>query len=503
MTSRGSISTQSWKFSARFSGGFVQQAPQLWQSRGTGAAEASARPSPAPCLNVALAGASLPDYARSMWSPAWRTTALAACVLALACSSGPAARGQPALAAEQGAKPEPGSPVASGAAPRVYNPSVPSATVYGGPSTPPLNADPLARAIRQALVKRVREAGLPPPQADGRIDRAAAELAAWQGPLGHELVNFIWHHVGLPEPQPGVTSLRTNAADAEVVGQVLQHTEEALAHGAWARMGVGVARGRDDVGVVILLGSVDVALEPLPRRLPAGGSAAVKGEVPSNYRKPEIVVTTPKGQIGRLPSEGAGARFSGTFSCLQGDGRYDVEVLATGPKGPEVMVNVPVYCNQPVPARFEPTSAAETAFGTAHTPEAVERAMVEAINRARRARGLSALREDARLVRLARAHSRDMAANRTISHLSSKGEDAQVRVLAAGLAPRLVAENVGTATTAAAVHEGFMGSPGHRANVLKPQATHVGVGVVLGPAPNGMDVWYVTELFAAFPAAKR
>jgi uncharacterized protein YkwD len=39
-----------------------------------------------------------------------------------------------------------------------------------------------------------------------------------------------------------------------------------------------------------------------------------------------------------------------------------------------------------------------------------------------------------------------------------------------------------------------MRSPGHRANILDPSMTHVGVGVV-----RGSDRWYVTQTFLERP----
>lgn len=444
------------------------------------------------------------DYDVEVTSPrAIRWKLLAGLWLWAACSHRPAqsrdVSSTPASAAPLPVAGHPQRPVPV-SQPTVFTPAVPSAKAYGGPPLPALNTDPLARQIRRELTERARKAGFAPPASDGRLDQAATELAAWQGPLGHDLVNFVCHHVGLAEPQPGVTSLRSNHGDPDLVEHVVQHTQEALTHSAWARLGVGVSRAQGEVGVVVLLGSAAVQLQPVPRTLKAADTAQVQGRIPVGFTQPQVVVTTPGGRTGRLPLAAKGLGFSSSFRCLEGPGRYDVEVLASGPRGPEVMVNVPVYCDEAPPSRFE--LRPDTVFGDASSPEAVEQAMLAAINRERQKRGIAAVKSDPRLAELARAHSRDMAEQRAISHLSSRGQDAQVRVQAAGLSPRLVAENVGTATTASAVHEGFMGSPGHRSNVLDPRATHVGVGAVEGLAPNGLMVWYVSELYAGFASAK-
>jgi uncharacterized protein YkwD len=57
------------------------------------------------------------------------------------------------------------------------------------------------------------------------------------------------------------------------------------------------------------------------------------------------------------------------------------------------------------------------------------------------------------------------------------------------------AENVGYITdrfaVADALHQAFMASPGHRANILNPRATHMAIGVY----QDGGKIW-VTERFA-------
>jgi len=46
---------------------------------------------------------------------------------------------------------------------------------------------------------------------------------------------------------------------------------------------------------------------------------------------------------------------------------------------------------------------------------------------------------------------------------------------------RRLGENVGRGPSASAIHSGFMGSPTHRANVLQPAYTQIGVGDVIAP----------------------
>jgi hypothetical protein len=63
----------------------------------------------------------------------------------------------------------------------------------------------------------------------------------------------------------------------------------------------------------------------------------------------------------------------------------------------------------------------------------------------------------------------------------------------------LVLENVARAYSPSEAQGGFMNSPGHRANVLHAEATHVGVGVVVGREVSGRRELYVTQLFYMVP----
>ena len=57
------------------------------------------------------------------------------------------------------------------------------------------------------------------------------------------------------------------------------------------------------------------------------------------------------------------------------------------------------------------------------------------------------------------------------------------RLQAAGISFRVAGENLAYAPTVEIAHRGLMNSPGHRANILSPDFTRVGIGVIV--APNG------------------
>ena len=111
-----------------------------------------------------------------------------------------------------------------------------------------------------------------------------------------------------------------------------------------------------------------------------------------------------------------------------------------------------------------------------------ESALVTKINAARAAAGLPAVSVRADLVAAARRHSGAMAERNELYHSSLSGI----------CCFRALAENVGFGATPTVVHVAFMGSSGHRANILNPAMRQVGVGVV----SSGGQLW-VTEIFRA------
>jgi hypothetical protein len=89
---------------------------------------------------------------------------------------------------------------------------------------------------------------------------------------------------------------------------------------------------------------------------------------------------------------------------------------------------------------------------------------------------------------VAKAHSEDMAANGFVGHVSPTTGDAPARFERAGIVGAVVRENVARGYGPKGIHESLMNSPGHRANLLAADITHVGIGVVFGdPESSAAD----------------
>ena len=90
--------------------------------------------------------------------------------------------------------------------------------------------------------------------------------------------------------------------------------------------------------------------------------------------------------------------------------------------------------------------------------------------------GCSAVRVDSRLQTAAELHSKDMVDRNYFDHTTPDGKDPGDRAAAQGY-PNWSGENIAQGyPTPAAVVQGWMNSPGHRANILNCQSKATGVG---------------------------
>ncbi|MFJ8632175.1 CAP domain-containing protein [Streptomyces sp. NPDC093568] len=118
--------------------------------------------------------------------------------------------------------------------------------------------------------------------------------------------------------------------------------------------------------------------------------------------------------------------------------------------------------------------------------------VVDLTNRERARAGLHPLAVDPALTGAAQAYSTDMAVRAFYSHTSPEGTQPWDRAAAAGSRMRTIGENIACGQRSAGeVVDGWMNSPGHRANILKRDFTHIGIGFA-GGGPAGT---YWTQLF--------
>jgi uncharacterized protein YkwD len=140
-----------------------------------------------------------------------------------------------------------------------------------------------------------------------------------------------------------------------------------------------------------------------------------------------------------------------------------------------------------------PATRASTAPAVTGTA-AFEAQVVTLVNTQRATAGCSALRVDRRLTSAARTHSADMATRGYFDHTTPDGVDFASRITHAGYRWSAAAENIAAGQrTPAAVMAAWMGSAGHRHNILDCGLRDIGVG--LAYSEDGRPYW--TQDFAA------
>jgi hypothetical protein len=123
-------------------------------------------------------------------------------------------------------------------------------------------------------------------------------------------------------------------------------------------------------------------------------------------------------------------------------------------------------------------------WGSAATAaETQAAAFVRKANAERTSRGLPAYTVASDLATVARRHSERMAAKHTLYHNPNLGSEVS--------GWQVVGENVGMGGDVDSIHQAFMDSPEHRANILARDYTQIGIGTVV----DADGVLWVTQVF--------
>ena len=202
----------------------------------------------------------------------------------------------------------------------------------------------------------------------------------------------------------------------------------------------------------------------------AHGGAGDDGEVETaNGRDPDgRRVTGPDASI----TVGAGPSMTGAAPSATVP--PSTEPATTVPPAPATTAQPTTTAAPPPPTTAAPPP---TTAPPPPPPASAADQVVALANEARAQAGCGPLRVDARITAAAQAHSDDMAANGYFSHDSLDGRSFADRLRAAGY-PSPGGENIAQGQRSAqSVHQAWMNSSGHRANILNCGFTTIGVGV--------------------------
>jgi uncharacterized protein YkwD len=126
-------------------------------------------------------------------------------------------------------------------------------------------------------------------------------------------------------------------------------------------------------------------------------------------------------------------------------------------------------------------------------PQQLEIRLTDWLNRERDLNGLTILTRDETLGEIARFHCRKMAAENKLSHHFPDYPPLNQRAADAGLYFTRIGENVASGETFVMrfVHQALMDSPEHRKNILLPEYSHLGIGII-----KQDEIYYTTQVFA-------
>jgi cysteine-rich secretory family protein len=129
--------------------------------------------------------------------------------------------------------------------------------------------------------------------------------------------------------------------------------------------------------------------------------------------------------------------------------------------------------------------------GLAGAQSPAEKQLFDLVNHERQKAGVSRFEWSDKLAQAALAHSKLLDRHQELSHQFAGEPPLQQRVGVTGLRFNSVAENVAEAPEVETAHKGLMNSPGHRANILNPDYSAIGIAIV----QDGGEL-FVTQDFA-------
>ncbi|MEU4196080.1 CAP domain-containing protein [Kribbella sp. NPDC026611] len=150
----------------------------------------------------------------------------------------------------------------------------------------------------------------------------------------------------------------------------------------------------------------------------------------------------------------------------------------TAPSRDSTRTPQPTKTRKPTPKPSHtatPTPTRTTKPGGSSGP--AESQVLALTNQERSKAGCGPLRTISSLTKAAEAHAADMVDQHYFAHDSLDGRSPFDRMKAAGFSGGAMAENIAVGySSAAAVVDGWMNSPGHRANMLNCSYTMIGIG---------------------------
>jgi len=355
------------------------------------------------------------------------------------------------------------------AAPIVLGPLTAPATAYNEVATAP--STPLRDGVFDALRELARERG--DPRRDARLDLASDDLAALVARGGQPTaaaVDFVLHGRGVIEPTTRVLVAHADTADA-ILAELREPLGDSLFFGN-ARVGLGGGGARPLV--VVVTHAALVAIEPVPRVLPARGEAQLAATLDPMFHGPEITLAHEDARgIAEHPPVWKSDRYAFRATLACGDHTGTAWVLIEARDDREAVARLALF---PIACGQAPLDTYKLEPATAVADGAIARRLAAIINRERAAAGLSALRGDLRADAAAHREVLLMQRSHSVAHALGNTTTAE-RLRTANLIPPSALEATLHAPDVVAAAEILMNERGYRDILARPEVTHVGVAI--------------------------
>ncbi len=390
-----------------------------------------------------------------------------------------------------------------------FAPSRPPALNYGPDATATCPSDENMR-LTAAEIDNAKLGK--PVQTDGRLCAAAQAMLGWAGDETppESVLRFISWHFGLASP---IAQVLISTLESEDSAQISQKLAEAIVNysnnATNPRYGVatlrvskgttGAERGKYSYStkVVVLLQDARVELQPVPRKLAAGGQATVSGTLAAGVQNPQILICDAQGKLD-APKATQGTTFQAEVKCGDKPGHAIVEVRGEGKNGLASLASFPIACGEELPT----TVALPVAETGAADPAAQEKKIFAQVNQERTAAGLPALEYDETVAKAARLVSESEKQSYQ-GGAGAAAADPTEALKKVNFSSPVVLDNPGQARTADEAQARFALSAVNRCNMLSSLVTHGGIGVSPAPStkPTEPNSTFVTELFVRKLAA--
>jgi hypothetical protein len=279
----------------------------------------------------------------------------------------------------------------------------------------------------------------------------------------------------------------------------VDHLTEILAENSYTHVGFAMTPARPpfDFRWCVLLVDRRFELRPVPAAGDPGAPVPLQFRLEGDYSRAQVAITSPRGATHTVEAGLGGQWVVASVPLADEVGRQWVELIGYGSSGPHVVSLFPIEVGRRAPRTWVGFPRPDESW--IGSVDEAESFAADLVHQDRERHGLPKLEIDPALTRIARSHSLEMSSAGYFAHVSPVTGSVVDRLDAAGYSATFVAENIAMGSLLTEAEESLLRSPGHRAAILSPEATHFGAGVASRRDEDFGTVHYLTQIFVRRP----